>query len=111
MSLLLGGFQPLSQRICRTGVGPPNISLRATSTYPDQNRENKQLREIIRQLSEQNTHLRSQLHRYRVPLPRLADYRDTRMPKQKTGYYGVKKGRIPGVYNTWAECEAQVKGL
>lgn len=25
-------------------------------------------------------------------------------------YYAVKEGRIPGVYTTWAQCEAQVKG-
>ena len=25
-------------------------------------------------------------------------------------YYGVKDGKNPGVYNSWAECEAQVKG-
>jgi hypothetical protein len=23
-------------------------------------------------------------------------------------YYAVAKGRVPGIYNTWAECEAQV---
>lgn len=26
-------------------------------------------------------------------------------------YYAVKNGKIPGVYTTWAECEAQVKGF
>lgn len=26
-------------------------------------------------------------------------------------YYAVKIGRIPGVYETWAECEAQVSGF
>ncbi|CAH6418743.1 Ribonuclease H [uncultured virus] len=26
-------------------------------------------------------------------------------------YYGVKNGRIPGVYSTWTEAEAQVKGF
>lgn len=26
-------------------------------------------------------------------------------------YYAVAKGRIPGVYRTWPECEAQVKGF
>lgn len=25
-------------------------------------------------------------------------------------YYAVKQGRKPGVYTTWTECEAQVKG-
>lgn len=24
-------------------------------------------------------------------------------------YYAVRKGRKPGIYETWAECEAQVK--
>lgn len=28
----------------------------------------------------------------------------------KRSYYAVKEGRSPGVYETWAECEAQVKG-
>ena len=26
-------------------------------------------------------------------------------------YYAVKNGRTPGLYGTWAECEAQVKGF
>ncbi|NLY20494.1 MAG: reverse transcriptase-like protein [Tissierellia bacterium] len=26
-------------------------------------------------------------------------------------YYAVKKGRKPGIYGTWAECETQVKGF
>ncbi len=26
-------------------------------------------------------------------------------------FYAVKKGRVPGIYKTWAECEAQVKGF
>lgn len=26
-------------------------------------------------------------------------------------YYGVKQGRKPGVYNTWSECEEQIKGF
>ncbi len=25
-------------------------------------------------------------------------------------YYGVKEGRQIGIYNTWSECEEQVKG-
>lgn len=29
----------------------------------------------------------------------------------KKKYYGVKVGRVPGVYLTWAECEKQVKGF
>ena len=27
----------------------------------------------------------------------------------KAGYYAVKSGRKPGIYNTWTDCEAQVK--
>lgn len=30
----------------------------------------------------------------------------TRMP-----FYAVANGRIPGIYKTWSECEAQVKGF
>ncbi len=26
-------------------------------------------------------------------------------------YYGVRNGRNPGIYNTWAECEKEVKGF
>ncbi len=26
-------------------------------------------------------------------------------------YYAVRRGRIPGVYEEWSECEAQVKGF
>ena len=26
-------------------------------------------------------------------------------------YYAVHKGRIPGIYSTWTECQAQVKGF
>lgn len=26
-------------------------------------------------------------------------------------YYAVKEGKNPGIYNSWAECEAQVKGV
>lgn len=29
----------------------------------------------------------------------------------KNKYYAVAKGRAPGIYETWAECEAQVKGF
>lgn len=25
-------------------------------------------------------------------------------------YYAVRVGKVPGIYNTWAECEAQVRG-
>lgn len=28
----------------------------------------------------------------------------------KSKFYAVKNGRKPGIYNTWAECEQQVKG-
>ena len=31
--------------------------------------------------------------------------------KSKGGFYAVRRGRTPGVYLTWAECEAQVKGV
>lgn len=31
------------------------------------------------------------------------------MSKEK--FYAVKKGRIPGVYSTWEECQQQVKGF
>lgn len=30
--------------------------------------------------------------------------------KTNKKYYAVKSGRIPGVYETWSECEEQVKG-
>lgn len=29
----------------------------------------------------------------------------------KKKYYAVKEGRIPGIYNSWSECEEQVKGF
>lgn len=29
----------------------------------------------------------------------------------KVGYYAVRKGKNPGIYSTWAECEANVKGF
>jgi len=29
----------------------------------------------------------------------------------KNNYYAVKVGKEPGIYQTWAECEAQVKGV
>ncbi|KAL3801051.1 hypothetical protein HJC23_002344 [Cyclotella cryptica] len=33
------------------------------------------------------------------------------MAKSKSRkFYAVAKGRVPGIYNTWVECEAQVKG-
>lgn len=28
-----------------------------------------------------------------------------------TKYYAVKNGLVPGIYNSWPECEAQVKGF
>ena len=36
-------------------------------------------------------------------------YKDEIMEKKK--YYVVKRGRTPGVYYSWAECEAEVKGF
>ncbi|EEB91647.1 hypothetical protein MPER_09965 [Moniliophthora perniciosa FA553] len=33
------------------------------------------------------------------------------MAKSKGGFYAVHTGRIPGIYSTWTECEAQVKGF
>ncbi|KAJ1880096.1 hypothetical protein H4R99_002028 [Coemansia sp. RSA 1722] len=40
------------------------------------------------------------------------------MPKQKSsaassggGYYAVRNGRRPGIYRSWAECQAQVSGF
>ncbi|MCO5566146.1 hypothetical protein L7F22_019822 [Adiantum nelumboides] len=29
----------------------------------------------------------------------------------KGGFYAVRKGKLPGVYTTWGECEAQVRGF
>ncbi|KAF8318509.1 hypothetical protein DL93DRAFT_2075991 [Clavulina sp. PMI_390] len=29
----------------------------------------------------------------------------------KAAFYAVKAGRVPGIYGTWGECEAQVKGF
>lgn len=29
----------------------------------------------------------------------------------KKAFYAVKTGKVPGIYSTWAECEAQVKGF
>lgn len=31
--------------------------------------------------------------------------------RTKGGYYAVKQGRKPGIYQTWAEAEVQVKGF
>ncbi|CAA7264476.1 unnamed protein product [Cyclocybe aegerita] len=31
--------------------------------------------------------------------------------KSKGGFYAVRRGRVPGIYLTWPECEAQVKGF
>ncbi|CAG5123395.1 unnamed protein product [Candidula unifasciata] len=33
------------------------------------------------------------------------------MPKSEPTFYAVKRGRVPGVYSTWSECENQVKGF
>lgn len=29
----------------------------------------------------------------------------------KVKFYAVKTGKVPGIYNTWAQCEEQVKGI
>ena len=29
----------------------------------------------------------------------------------KTKYYAVRKGTVPGIYTTWAECEEKIKGF
>jgi viroplasmin and RNaseH domain-containing protein len=31
--------------------------------------------------------------------------------RKKPTCYSVKRGRIPGIYRTWAECEAQTTGF
>lgn len=33
------------------------------------------------------------------------------MPPKKQFYYAVRVGQIPGIYNSWAEAEIQVKGF
>ena len=33
------------------------------------------------------------------------------MAKQKAKFYVVWQGREPGIYDSWAACEAQVKGV
>lgn len=33
------------------------------------------------------------------------------MPKASRFYYAVKRGRTPGVYNSWPECQSQVNGF
>lgn len=40
----------------------------------------------------------------RSPTPRL------KVVMPKSAFYAVKKGRVPGIYSTWDECSAQVKG-
>jgi hypothetical protein len=32
-------------------------------------------------------------------------------PRKRTKYYAVRKGRKPGIYETWEECEQQTKGI
>jgi ribonuclease HI len=32
-------------------------------------------------------------------------------PKTEKVYYAVARGRVPGIYFTWKDCEAQVKGF
>ena len=36
---------------------------------------------------------------------------DTAYPMSKPGYYAVRKGKETGIFLTWAECQAQVKGF
>lgn len=31
--------------------------------------------------------------------------------KKKSAFYAVRRGRVPGVYNSWAECQAQTNGF
>ena len=33
------------------------------------------------------------------------------MGKTKKSVYAVARGRVPGTYNTWDECKAQVNGF
>ena len=33
------------------------------------------------------------------------------MSKKKAAYYVVWSGKKPGIYDTWEDCEAQVKGV
>uniref|UniRef100_A0A0B6ZQH1 Ribonuclease H1 n=1 Tax=Arion vulgaris TaxID=1028688 RepID=A0A0B6ZQH1_9EUPU len=33
------------------------------------------------------------------------------MPKPEQMFYAVKRGRVPGIYSSWSECEKQVKGF
>ncbi|NOZ44800.1 MAG: hypothetical protein GXP45_06790 [bacterium] len=33
------------------------------------------------------------------------------MAKKKNQYYLVRKGRETGIFDNWADCEAQVKGF
>ena len=33
------------------------------------------------------------------------------MAKRKVNFYVVWQGRTPGIYTSWTECEAQIKGI
>ena len=33
------------------------------------------------------------------------------MVKKRCDFYAVRRGVVPGIYKTWKECEAQVKGF
>ena len=33
------------------------------------------------------------------------------MGKRKFNYYAVKRGKVPGVYTSWEECQKQLKGF
>ena len=32
-------------------------------------------------------------------------------PRKRRKFYAVRRGRIPGIYHSWDECERQVKGI
>lgn len=36
---------------------------------------------------------------------------DTDVHRPKAAFFAVREGRNPGIYSTWAECEAQTKGF
>jgi hypothetical protein len=38
-------------------------------------------------------------------------YAPATWPRKRTKYYAVRKGRKPGIYETWEECEQQTKGI
>ena len=43
-----------------------------------------------------------------VPVFQKMKHKEKKMAKNK--YYAVRKGRIPGIYRTWSECQKQVTG-